>query len=243
MRNTSVEDSGYYYCELMVRGKEPIIEEVTKLTVYDPATIVPVNSFEIESFDDTVRINCPIPTVGKIMKAVQFNRNYTDLDSAHHKTYGIAWNGEIIGAESVLSETLSEEFTTKIKHLKIIKTFGCMLYDCADCQPQINQLYTITSYKQTYSIKKVKRNEGRSITIQCCQGGRLFVQRGSETSKPFPMNDVRITMSIDKENIKHFTIRNLSVSDSGTYSCVSSLNADQCLGSDIRTELRVRIKN
>ena len=32
MRNTSVEDSGYYYCELMVRGKEPIIEEVTKLT-------------------------------------------------------------------------------------------------------------------------------------------------------------------------------------------------------------------
>ena len=31
MRNTSVEDSGYYYCELMVRGKEPIIEEVTKL--------------------------------------------------------------------------------------------------------------------------------------------------------------------------------------------------------------------
>ena len=32
MRDTSVEDSGYYYCELMVRGKEPIIEEVTKLT-------------------------------------------------------------------------------------------------------------------------------------------------------------------------------------------------------------------
>ena len=72
--------------------------------------------------------------------------------STQIKTYGIAWNGEIIGAESVLSGTLSEEFTTKIKHLKIIKTFGCMLYDCADCQPQITQLYTITSYKQTYSI-------------------------------------------------------------------------------------------
>ena len=71
---------------------------------------------------------------------------------AQIKTYGIAWNGEIIGAESVLSETLSEEFTTKIKHLKSIKTFGCMLYDCADCQPHINRLYTITSYKQTYSI-------------------------------------------------------------------------------------------
>ena len=70
------------------------------------------------------------------------------------KTYGIALNGEIIGAESraVLSGTLSEEFTTKIKHLKSIKTFGCMLYDCADCQPQITQLFTITSYKQTYSI-------------------------------------------------------------------------------------------
>ena len=70
------------------------------------------------------------------------------------KTCGIAWNGEIIGAESraVLSGTLSEEFTTKIKHLKSIKTFGCMLYDCADCQPQITQLFTITSYKQTYSI-------------------------------------------------------------------------------------------
>ena len=27
-----------------------------------------------------------------------------------------------------------------------------MLYDCADCLPQITQLYTITSYKQTYSI-------------------------------------------------------------------------------------------
>lgn len=55
--------------------------------VYDPATIIPLKSFEIESFDDTVRINCPIPTVGKIMKAVQFNRNYTDLDSAHHKVF------------------------------------------------------------------------------------------------------------------------------------------------------------
>ena len=37
MRNTSVEDSGYYYCELMVRGKEPIIEEVTKLTGMVPS--------------------------------------------------------------------------------------------------------------------------------------------------------------------------------------------------------------
>ena len=46
-----------------------------------------------------------------------------------------------------------------------------------------------------------------------------------------------------KENIKHFTIRNLSVSDSGTYSCVSSLTTAQCLGSDVRTELRVRVKN
>ena len=74
------------------------------------------------------------------------------ITSTEIKTYGIAWNGEIIGAESVLSETLSEEFTTKIKHLKSIKMFGCMLYDCADCQPQITQFYTITSYKQTYSI-------------------------------------------------------------------------------------------
>ena len=38
MRNTSVEDSGYYYCELMVRGKEPIIEEVTKLTGTVPSS-------------------------------------------------------------------------------------------------------------------------------------------------------------------------------------------------------------
>ena len=48
----------------------------------------------------------------------------------------------------------------------------------------------------------MKRNEGRSITIQCCQGGRLFVQKGNETSKPFPMNDVRITMSIDKKGFQ-----------------------------------------
>ena len=32
MRNTEVKDSGYYYCELMLKGREPIIEEVTKLT-------------------------------------------------------------------------------------------------------------------------------------------------------------------------------------------------------------------
>ena len=49
MRNTSVEDSGYYYCELMVRGKEPIIEEVTKLNLQERYPRVKCSNFSMSN--------------------------------------------------------------------------------------------------------------------------------------------------------------------------------------------------